>query len=222
VVPALVLPVALLVVVLLWPFLEAWVTGDKEEHHLLQRPRDAPTRTAFFVALMTCYGLLWAAGGNDVLAIRFGLSVNQITYVMRAAVFLLPVVAFVVTKRWCISLQRQDRDQLLHGRETGVVTRSPVGGYREQHRPLSHAAAHTLTAAGRDEPLQEEGMGRTEGVGRPRLSRLRHRLSRAMFADNLTQPTAGELERAGHLRHGDRSVTSGSASSPGSPADPSQ
>ena len=25
-----------------WPFLEAWVTGDKREHHLLQRPRNAP------------------------------------------------------------------------------------------------------------------------------------------------------------------------------------
>ncbi len=39
----------LLTTVLAWPFLEAWVTGDKREHHLLQRPRNAPTRTAFLV-----------------------------------------------------------------------------------------------------------------------------------------------------------------------------
>ena len=39
----------------------------KREHHLLQRPRNAPTRTALFVSLMTFYGLLWAAGGNDIL-----------------------------------------------------------------------------------------------------------------------------------------------------------
>ena len=28
------------------PFIEAWITGDKRDHHLLQRPRNAPTRTA--------------------------------------------------------------------------------------------------------------------------------------------------------------------------------
>jgi ubiquinol-cytochrome c reductase cytochrome b subunit len=55
-------------VVLMLPFLEAWVTGDQREHHLLQRPRDAPTRTAFLAALMTVYGLFWAAGGNDIIA----------------------------------------------------------------------------------------------------------------------------------------------------------
>ncbi len=36
--PAQIAPILLLTVVLLWPFLEAWVTGDKREHHLLQRP----------------------------------------------------------------------------------------------------------------------------------------------------------------------------------------
>ena len=30
----------------LWPFLEQWVTGDRREHHLNDRPRNAPTRTA--------------------------------------------------------------------------------------------------------------------------------------------------------------------------------
>jgi ubiquinol-cytochrome c reductase cytochrome b subunit len=28
-----------------WPFVEHWITKDKREHHLLQRPRDAPIRT---------------------------------------------------------------------------------------------------------------------------------------------------------------------------------
>ncbi|MBO0839158.1 MAG: cytochrome b, partial [Actinobacteria bacterium] len=29
----------------LWPFLEQWVTGDRREHHVNDRPRNAPTRT---------------------------------------------------------------------------------------------------------------------------------------------------------------------------------
>ena len=37
----------------IYPFAEAWVTGDKREHHVLDRPRNNPTRTAFGVAAMT-------------------------------------------------------------------------------------------------------------------------------------------------------------------------
>ena len=45
-IPGVVLP-GVLFSVMAYPFVEAWVTGDKREHHLLQRPRNAPTRTAF-------------------------------------------------------------------------------------------------------------------------------------------------------------------------------
>ena len=55
-----------------YPFVEAWVTGDKSEHHILDRPRNAPTRTAFGVAAMTCYGMLWIGGGNDLVATSSG------------------------------------------------------------------------------------------------------------------------------------------------------
>ena len=48
----------------IYPFIEAWVTGDKSEHHVLDRPRNAPTRTAFGVAAMTGYAMLWIAGGT--------------------------------------------------------------------------------------------------------------------------------------------------------------
>ena len=46
-------PCLMFTILLMLPFIEAWITGDKREHHLLQRPRNAPTRTAFMVALMT-------------------------------------------------------------------------------------------------------------------------------------------------------------------------
>ena len=77
-------------ILLMLPFLESWITGDKREHHLLQRPRNAPNRTATMVALMTFYGILWGAGGNDILAIKFHLNLNAITYFNRVAVFVGP------------------------------------------------------------------------------------------------------------------------------------
>src|SRR3954465_13233895 len=119
--PIIVLPMLMFTVLLLLPFIEAWITGDKRDHHLLQRPRNPPTRTAVMVALMTMYGLFWAAGGNDIIAIKLHLSINQITYFMRAAVFIGPVIAFLITKRWCISLQRKDQEDLLHGYESGII-----------------------------------------------------------------------------------------------------
>ena len=107
------------------------------------------------VALMTFYGLSWAAGGNDIIAITFDLSINQITYFMRVAVFVGPVIAFIITKRWCISLQRKDEEVLLHGYETGIIMRSPEGGYSERHLPISEARAFTMTARDRDPSLAE-------------------------------------------------------------------
>ena len=139
-------PPLLLTVMMLMPFVEARITGDKREHHLLQRPRNAPRRTAFMVAVVVFYGVAWAAGGNDIIAVRLHLSINQITYALRVLIFLGPVIAYVVTKRWCLSLQRADYARLQHGYETGVISRSPEGGYTEKHLPVSGEEAYVLSA----------------------------------------------------------------------------
>ena len=201
--PILILPVVLFLLVMLLPFIDAWITGDKREHHLLERPRNAPTRTALMVALMTLYGLLWAAGGNDIIAIKLNASINQITYFLRAAVFIGPVLAFFITRRWCISLQRKDNETLLHGYETGIIMRSPEGGYTERHLPLPESRAYELTA--RDRAPVEDGDVRPpvdeNGVPAPhtgRLAALRNRLRTVYYADNVQKPTRAELEEGHH------------------------
>src|SRR4051794_9727471 len=198
--PGQIAPIALFAVVLAYPFLEQWVTGDKREHHLLQRPRNAPTRTAFLSAMIALYGLLWTAGGNDILATTFHLNLNQITYFMRVAVFVVPVLVFILAKRWAISLQRHDNDKLLHGYETGIIMRSPEGGYSERHLPIADDAAYTLTARPRDEVYAGVSGSDANGVDAPnaRVDRARARLSKAWFANNVQKPTRGELEDGHH------------------------
>ena len=198
--PIIVLPGLMFTILMLLPFIESWITKDKREHHLLQRPRNAPTRTATMVALMTFYGLLWAAGGNDLLATQFDLSINQITYFMRVAVFIGPLIAFWITRRWCISLQRHDNEKLLHGYETGIIMRSAEGGYSERHLPISETSAYILTARERDEVHEPESETDDNGVVAPgsRKERLRSRLSALMNADNVQKPTREELEEAQH------------------------
>ncbi|MDI6908964.1 cytochrome bc complex cytochrome b subunit [Nocardioides sp.] len=200
--PILVLPVVMFTILLLLPFLDAWITGDKRDHHLLERPRNAPTRTALMVALMTMYGLFWIAGGNDIIAIQLHASINQITYFLRVAVFVGPVIAFVVTRRWCISLQRKDNEMLLHGYETGVIMRSPEGGYSEKHLPLPATRAYAIASRDRD-PVLEDHQHTQDANGVPapsggRLQALRHRVRTLWYADNVQKPSPAELEEGHH------------------------
>ena len=209
--PAQIAPFLLLGVVLAWPFLEEWVTGDKREHHLLQRPRNAPTRTAFMAAMVTAYGLLWAAGGNDLIAVVFELNLNYITYFMRVAIFVVPVLVFFLARRWCISLQRHDQEKLLHGYETGIIMRSAEGGYSERHLPINDAAAYTLTARDRDRihtpPSNVDG----NGVPAPgsRIQTLRAKLSEKMYAHNVQKPTREELEEGHHHTEEEQELQAG-------------
>lgn len=209
--PGQIVPIALFGIFLAWPFLEQWVTGDKRDHHLLQRPRNAPTRTAFLVAMMTLYGLLWMAGGNDLLATQLDLDLNQITYFMRAAIFIIPPLVFWLVRRWCISLQRADNDRLLHGYETGIIMRSPEGGYSERHLPISETEAYTLTARDRDEVYSVESDVDENGVAAPgsRSQRIRAALSKRMFGDNVQKPTREELEEARHHAEHEHALKAG-------------
>jgi ubiquinol-cytochrome c reductase cytochrome b subunit len=204
--PIIVLPGLMFTILLMLPFIEAFITGDKRDHHLLQRPRNAPSRTATMVALMTFIGLLWAAGGNDILALKFSLNLNYITYFIRVMVFVGPVLAFIITRRWCISLQKADQERLLHGYESGVIMRSPEGAYAEKHLPLSASEAYTLTA--RDEDAKIPLPATVDGNGVPnrkaQVQTLRAKLSDAWHSGNTQNPTREELEAA--HRHADHEL----------------
>ena len=55
------LPLGHHIVVGVYPFVERWVTGDNREHHLLDRPRNAPTRTAISMPGISMYSVLMFA-----------------------------------------------------------------------------------------------------------------------------------------------------------------
>jgi ubiquinol-cytochrome c reductase cytochrome b subunit len=186
----------------LYPFLEAWVTKDKAEHHILERPRNNPTRTGFGVAAMTAYGMLWIGGGNDLVATQFHVSLNAVTYFLRVAVFVMPVLAFMVTKRICIGLQRSDEERLLHGAETGIIERDPSGAYSERHAPISQGEAWTLTQHRQYAALMPAESDPDLTDGQLQRENLRRRASRFYFIDTLRKPTRAELEEAAH-HHGD-------------------
>jgi len=202
--PAVILPGILFTALGLYPFFEAWVTGDRSEHHLLDRPRNAPTRTAIGIGGITLYGLLWIGGGNDLFATTFGLSFNSIIWFLRISVFVLPVLAFFATKRICLGLQRRDRDKLLHGRETGRIVRMPNGEFLEAHEPVSEAEAAKLLAKVDPTPVELPAATDAHGVANPKLKRelRRAKWSQRYFGQNIARPTDAELAEANeHLAH---------------------
>lgn len=137
---AILIPVAactlFLTLVAVYPFVEEWLTGDRADHHLLERPRNNPIRTGIGVAGITFYGTLWAAAGADTIAVQFHLSVNVLLHVFQVLVILGPPAALVITRRICLGLQEHDADIATHGIETGQILRLPNGGYVEKHRPV--------------------------------------------------------------------------------------
>lgn len=186
-----------------YPFLEAWVTGDKREHHLLDRPRNNPTRTAIGVGAITAYLVLSIATINDVIAIKMGLSINDITHVLQLLFFVGPVIAFWATKRICLSLQHSDREKVLHGRETGRVVRTAEGRFFEAHEPLDDYTRWKLVGYESAKPLEITSGEDANGVASPvaKSEKRRAAWSRFYFSDRVEPVTPSELAAAHHDGH---------------------
>lgn len=136
--PAVVLPGLLFAVLYAYPFVEQRLTGEgRAERHLCDRPRERPVRTGLGAAGVTFYGVLLLAGGNDVIAASFRISVNVLTWIFRIALVVAPVVAFFVTRALCRALLRAEHTRLTEGEETGEVRQNLAGGYESDHRPVT-------------------------------------------------------------------------------------
>jgi ubiquinol-cytochrome c reductase cytochrome b subunit len=106
--PAIVLPGLTFGLLYLWPFLEARVTGDHEAHHLLDRPRDRPVRTAIGVGVLTFYLVLFVAGSQDIVAQTLGVSIPAVTWAFRLLLVVLPLLTASIAWRVAHDLSAGD------------------------------------------------------------------------------------------------------------------
>ncbi|MDF5758498.1 ubiquinol-cytochrome c reductase cytochrome b subunit [Spongiactinospora sp. TRM90649] len=199
----------------LYPFIEQWVTGDRREHHVADRPRNNPHRTSIGMAAITFYGVLWLLGANDEISAFFHLSLFAITRFGQVAVILGPIIAYIITYRMCLGLQRKDAEVIGHGVESGVIKRLPHGEFIEVHvPPADDIAAHMrgktaipMVDTGDDaEGIPPKGM-------RGPLGRLRSSMSRAYGGEKIPMD---EPHGNGHGEHEEHAaVGSGSGESSG-------
>ena len=187
--------IAFLGIVATYPFVEAWITGDKREHHITERPRNAPTRTAIGAAGVTFYAILWAAASSDLMATHFKVTIEGVIHVLQVLFFLGPVFAFFITKRVCLGLQKKDREIALHGFESGRIVRLPGGEYIEVHEQLDDYERWRLVSYNEYTPLEvrPDADGRISGAQRTRAA-----LSQWFFEDRIAPATKTDVERSSH------------------------
>jgi ubiquinol-cytochrome c reductase cytochrome b subunit len=135
-----------------YPWIERKFTKDYAHHNLLQRPRDVPVRTSLGAMAITFFMVSLLSAANDVLAEKFDISLNATTWMGRIGLLVLPPLAYAITYRLCLGLQRSDRQVLEHGVETGIIKRLPHGEFIEVHQPLAGVDEH-----GHPIPLEYQG-----------------------------------------------------------------
>jgi ubiquinol-cytochrome c reductase cytochrome b subunit len=102
-------PMVVMGALLLWPWLERRVTGDYRTHNLLDRPRDAPWRTAIGAGFLTWVVMIFMFGSADRVTVFLGISYVAQLWAFRIGVWVVPIVVLLVTRRVCLELQEEEQ-----------------------------------------------------------------------------------------------------------------
>lgn len=203
IIPGVVVPGILFTALAAYPFIEKYATGDDEEHHVLDRPRNVPVRTAIGCVIITEFLILALAGSNDIIATHFHMSINGITWFFRIMLLASPFLVFWAVKRICLALQRRDRELVLHGRGTGKVVQLADGGFHAVHKPLDEYERWTLVQQTAHRPIPAGPERDARGLDRAeyKSEKRREKLSRFFFEDRIEPVTPSELAEASASHH---------------------
>jgi ubiquinol-cytochrome c reductase cytochrome b subunit len=142
--PAVIFPGLIFNICLIWPALERRMTGDLAIHHLLDRPRDRPKRTAAGVAMVALLFTLFAASSTDVLANYFHVSLNVVLWFFRIAVIVIPIIAGFVAYQLCLEMQgvhdigKRKRAVIVHRSASGAYSTVPSDPRPDDERTELH------------------------------------------------------------------------------------
>jgi ubiquinol-cytochrome c reductase cytochrome b subunit len=98
-------PLLVLVALAAWPWLERRLTRDRSSHNVLDRPRDAPLRTALGSGFLLWVFLIFFAGSSDRFFVFLGIPYTTQIWFWRFGVWIFPLLAGVIAYRTCKSLQ---------------------------------------------------------------------------------------------------------------------
>jgi ubiquinol-cytochrome c reductase cytochrome b subunit len=144
----------------LWPWIDRWVTGDRDTHHITGRPRDFPVRTAIGVGALTFYGMLLIAGSEELLVQWTHAPIGVVRGILRVLTLVLPFVTGAVAYALATALRRTDRAGLLElgsedvaeAAQAAAHRRTPVAEIAQADQDLGDSApSEYLSPGGRRE-----------------------------------------------------------------------
>jgi ubiquinol-cytochrome c reductase cytochrome b subunit len=118
--PGIVVPLIVVVLVLVWPWIDARITGDRGEHNLLDWWWEKPFRAATGAGFAAAFVVATLAGGNDVIAASLAIPVERLTVIFIWALFVVPAVTAIAV---FFIAHEQRRHELARGE--GVVAGRP-------------------------------------------------------------------------------------------------
>ena len=124
-------------------------------------------RTGTGMAAVVFYGVLWAEGANDVIADKLQIPLYTITWIARVLIFVGPALAFVITRRVCLGLQRKDCGDAAARLESGIIRQLPDGEFIEVHQPVNEESRAVLEAKRVPALLPAPGSEDENGVPAP-------------------------------------------------------
>lgn len=130
--PSVVVPGIVFMIMYAYPFLEKrYITRDYREHNLLDNISTVPVRTGIGMAAFTFMFVLTIGGGNDVLAYTLNTSLNEMTWILRVAAIVGPIVVGIASTKFAESLKSQGYGRF-RTRQHGLRLRRNVeGGFEE-------------------------------------------------------------------------------------------
>jgi hypothetical protein len=95
--------------------------------------------------------MIFFAGSSDRLFVEMNIDYESQIYVYRALVFVVPLVAGWIAKRWCEELLRHEAHPL-RGPGGGRVRRTPSGGFEPDYALTGAEKAATAPSPTKTEP----------------------------------------------------------------------
>ena len=115
--PAVIFPTITFVLLYAWPSIDRRISrragGDPDiDHHLLERPRDRPGRTALGVAVLAFYVALLVGGGQDLIAQYLHIQIDTVRLMLRLLLVVAPLGFGLLAWKLCRDLAAEDRHRL--------------------------------------------------------------------------------------------------------------
>jgi len=129
--PGVLMPLVFFAALYLWPVIERRITGDRAEHHLLDKPSSVPWRIATGSAAVAFGTVLTLAGSDDVQAAHVGIPVEGLVTAYQVLVVVAPIICWFATFRIAREIAAR-REHLKPESDRIALSRDERGGFAAQ------------------------------------------------------------------------------------------